>query len=87
MRSSSTAVPCGLGGFEEAVHAEEAVEHAVDAQPRGLDPGGFELVRVRLALVAQRVVLGGDDQRRGQTAKVGGAQRGGERVQAVLWAR
>ena len=61
---------------ELAGHAEEAVDHAgyramITCTPLCRMPYG-----VRLGLVAQRVVLGGDDQRRGSPDRSG--SRSGE---------
>ena len=59
----------GRRGAHQA-HVDEAVHEAVVACPVDLDPGLRERVGVRLALVAQRVVLRGDDDRRGKPGEV-----------------
>src|SRR5271166_6131025 len=50
----------GLALVHDAAHREEAVDLALEATDLGPDASGAEPRGVGLALVAQRVVLGGD---------------------------
>src|SRR5262245_62563942 len=52
-----------LAGGAVLGRAEEAVDGAREALHGHLDAGGAQLVRVELALVAQRIELGRQDQR------------------------
>ena len=74
----------GAAVIEELAQREEAVEHSAEAHVAGghtqvREPGG-----IGVALVAQRVELGGDHQRRGSggipVARDGGVLRGVEAV-------
>ncbi len=66
--------PSGAPGHEPD-EREEAVQLALEALVLHPDAGCCELLRVKLALVAQDVVLGGQDHRRRQSGQALGAQR------------
>ena len=72
-----------VGRRHEGVHAEEAVRHALVAMQLDRHVETVQTARVRLAFVAQWVVLAGQHQRGRQAAEVGGVQRRGERVARV----
>src|SRR5258706_5261483 len=69
-----------LAAVEHGEQTEEAVDLSVVAMDGGRHTGGLELAPVRLALVAQRVELGGDHERGREPAVVGGPKRGRQRV-------
>ena len=60
---------------ECAREAEEAVDQSVVTTPLDRDPGALEPVGVRLALVAERIELGGQHDRGSNAGNVGDAQR------------
>src|SRR5947207_1549793 len=69
---------------EDPGHREEPVHHPVVAVQLHRYPRGLEAMRVALALIAQRVVFGGDDESRWQTAQIWCEQRGNQRVRTIL---
>ena len=67
------ALGCGGAGgvgVGEGVEHHEVVDDALEADRGDRHAGVAELVRVRLALVAQDVGLAGDDQRRRQAGEL-----------------
>src|SRR5918997_628498 len=74
----------GLRRRGHRAHGEEAVDQPVEPADPGLHPRGAQRLAVGLALVAERVVLRGDDRRRQQPGEVGGVQWGEPRVLGVV---
>ena len=68
----------------QARHLQKAVDHAGVAGVGRGRAGGGELLRVSLGLVAQGVLLGGDDQGRRQATEIGRPDRREKRVAAVV---
>jgi hypothetical protein len=64
----------GPAGVNGAGHREEPVRHARVAAEFDLNAVVGEPTGVSLALIAQRVILRGDDKRRRQPGEAGGAQ-------------
>src|SRR5260221_13327572 len=60
----------GLRLVHDRAHAEEAVDHAVVAVEPRRYAGRLQALRVRLALVAERIELGRDDERRGKPVEI-----------------
>jgi hypothetical protein len=54
---------------ERCAHLQKTVHHAVGADVAGRNARNFQPLGVRLRFIAQRVVFGGDDQRRRQTER------------------
>src|SRR5690606_36987667 len=71
------------GGPEERPEAEDAVEAVVDPDRGGRHAGRRQRPRVGLALVAQRVEVGGEHQGRRQALQRAGEQRRAARVRRV----
>src|SRR5262249_57539254 len=77
------------GHLADGVENHEVVNQPVVASRGDRDAGLLEIASVRLALVAERVVLGSDDERRGQTLELlpGGTERRDVRIVAGLLVR
>jgi hypothetical protein len=63
------------GAVDGRLLQQEAVHLVVEMEVLDSRPGRAETLSVGAFFVAQRVQLRGDDQRRGQAAEIGGAQR------------
>src|SRR5262249_56087728 len=77
------------GHLADGVENHEVVNQPVVASRGDRDAGLLEIASVRLALVAERVVLGSDDERRGQTLELlpGGTERRDVRIVPGLLVR
>ena len=73
-----------LGAGHQLPARDEAVDDARVAGDHGRDTGVGETSRVRLALVAQGVELGGQHPRRRESGEVVGSGRHGERVRPLI---
>ena len=71
-RNAAASAIASFAGGHDLAHPEEAVDHAVVANDLRVDVGGVEERGVVLALVAQGVELGGEDERGREPAEVGG---------------
>src|SRR5437868_6778257 len=74
-----------LGGVDVGGLADDGVDLPFVALELDGDAGLLEASGVGFALVAQRIVFGGDDEGGREAAEVDGAQRRGERVEAVFF--
>src|SRR5205085_5771947 len=71
------------GGRDDSLQAEEPVDEAVVAAGPGLHAGLLQGPGIGLALVAQRVVLGGEDEGGGEARQIGRVQRRDQRILGV----